>query len=72
MVREGGQHQLRLHPIEYRLILRQDPLDPIRNSDERRAVLLDERLERHGRPATELLDQVIRAREDAILCGSET
>src|SRR5215469_5959320 len=36
-------------------------------SDERRAVLLDERLERHGRPATELLNQVVRAREDAVL-----
>src|SRR6516165_7406016 len=36
-------------------------------SDERRAVLLDVRLERHGRPATELLDQVVRASEDAIL-----
>jgi hypothetical protein len=36
-------------------------------SDERRAVFLDEHLERHGRPATELLDQVIRAREDAVL-----
>src|SRR5262249_60505420 len=36
-------------------------------SDERRAVLLDERLERHGRPATELLDQAVRASEDAIL-----
>src|SRR5262249_38460195 len=144
MVREGGQHQLRLHPIEYRPLLPQDPLDPmgdvgigvdqvaddlqhapppgdgprdhllaaqagdggpesvwppkigaeqgglihptlssfgygrsstisVKNghpetgSDERRAVLLDERLKRHGRPATELLDQVVRAREDSIL-----
>ena len=31
------------------------------------AVLRDERLERHRRPAAELLDQVIRAREDAVL-----
>src|SRR3954447_19590814 len=36
-------------------------------SDERRAVFLDEHLERHGRPATELLDQVVLAREDAVL-----
>jgi hypothetical protein len=30
-------------------------------------VLLDERLERRGRPAAELLDQLVRAREDAVL-----
>src|SRR5262245_385158 len=40
---------------------------PKTGSDERRAVLLDERLERRGRTATEPLDQVIRAREDAVL-----
>jgi hypothetical protein len=36
-------------------------------SHERCAVLLGKCLERHGRPATELLDQVVRASEDAIL-----
>src|SRR5215468_9634170 len=29
MVREGGQHQLRLHSIEYWSLLRQDTLDPM-------------------------------------------
>src|SRR6266481_9003623 len=29
MVREGGQHQLRLHTIEYWSLLRQDTLDPM-------------------------------------------
>src|SRR5260370_7380286 len=29
MVREGGQHQLRLHSIEYRSLLRQAALDPL-------------------------------------------
>src|SRR5262245_47279505 len=36
-------------------------------SDERRAVLLDERLECHGRPATKLLHEVVGALEDSVL-----
>jgi hypothetical protein len=31
------------------------------------AVLGDERLERHRRPAAELLDEVVRARENPVL-----
>src|SRR5262249_43344823 len=40
---------------------------PTRNSGEGRTMLLDERLERHGRASAKLLDQVVRASEDAIL-----
>src|SRR5262249_45409167 len=40
---------------------------PETGSNERRLVLLDERLERHGRPAAELLDQVVRPRKDPVL-----
>ena len=36
-------------------------------SDESRAILGDERFERHGRTAADLLDVVVRAREDPVL-----
>src|SRR5262249_23937415 len=38
-----------------------------RHSGEGRTMLLDERLERQGRAPAQLLDQVVRASEDAIL-----
>src|SRR5262245_35637544 len=43
------------------------PLMTCPRSLEGRTMLLDERLERHGRASSKLLDQVVRASEDAIL-----
>ena len=43
------------------------PPGNVGRSDEGRAMLLDERFERHRRPAADLLDEVVRAREDPVL-----